>query len=133
MYSSVCHNLELVLQAEIPQIYSAFRMSGYPPSQICQHWLRQCFWNYLDWGDICCYLCCCLLMGIDYQIYFCMAVLKHLQRDIFLHTQQKNLSVFLRERPVKDFKLGRYIDFMLDLQRKYRSVVLPDLQDITKP
>ena len=36
--------------------------------QICQHWLRQCFWNYLDWDEICLYICTCLTMGIDYQV-----------------------------------------------------------------
>lgn len=36
--------------------------------QICQHWLRQCFWNYLDWEEICLYICTCLTMGIDYQV-----------------------------------------------------------------
>ena len=72
-------------------------------------------------------------MGVDYQIYFCMAVLKHLQRDIFFHAQQKDLSIFLREQPIKDFSLGTYVDFITELEGKYRKVVLPDLQDITKP
>ena len=72
-------------------------------------------------------------MGTDYQIYFCMALLKHLQRDIFLHAQQKDLAVFLREQAIKDFRLAMYIDFMTDLEKKYRKVVLADLQDITKP
>ena len=72
-------------------------------------------------------------MGIDYQIYFCMAILKHLQRDIFFHAQQRDLSTFLREQPIKDFNLGLYIDFLIELEGRYRKVVMPDLQDITRP
>ncbi len=72
-------------------------------------------------------------MGIDYQVYFCLAVLKHLQRDIFLHTHRKDLTVFLKEEPVRDFKVAPYIDFMMNLEKKYRTVILPDVQDITKP
>ena len=36
--------------------------------QICQQWLRQCFWNFLDWDDITLYIATCLIMGIDYQV-----------------------------------------------------------------
>ena len=62
-----------------------------------------------------------------------MAILKHLQRQIFYHAQQKDLSTFLREQPIKEFNLGMYIDFVIELEGKYRKVVMPDLQDITKP
>ena len=88
------------LQSEVPLVYSAFRMSGYTPSQvsyythsfcnvgcsyvytsagtytkhvlihsqICQHWVRQCFWNFLDWPEVCLYLTTCTLLGADYQV-----------------------------------------------------------------
>ena len=35
--------------------------------QICLHWVRQCFWNFLDWPEICLYLTTCIVMGTDYQ------------------------------------------------------------------
>lgn len=37
-------------------------------SQICQHWLSQCFWNFLDWREVCLYLALCILFGVDYQV-----------------------------------------------------------------
>ena len=37
-------------------------------SQICQHWVRQCFWNFLDWPEVCLYLTTCTLLGADYQV-----------------------------------------------------------------
>ena len=85
-----------ILISEVPLVYSAFRMSGYMPSQvsyyiasallatamcistkythciiifqICQHWVRQCFWNFLDWPEVCLYLTTCTLLGADYQV-----------------------------------------------------------------
>ncbi|CAB3998353.1 Hypothetical predicted protein [Paramuricea clavata] len=132
IYSSVCHNIELVLQAEVPLVFSAFRISGYTPSQICQHWLSQCFWNYLDWEDICAYVVICLALGIDYQVYLCVAILHHLQRDILRETQRQRLVLFLKEGPVLNFELSEYMEFMMDLQRRYRSTILKDLQNITK-
>ena len=134
LFSSTCHNIEFILQVELPHIHSAFRISGFPPAQvcnligtalwgfdvigaltrktggsacklslclltvfqICQHWLRQCFWNYLDWLEICQYVCLCVTLGIDYQVYMCVAILRAQCRLILQHTQQKDLIVFLK-------------------------------------
>ena len=46
----------------------AYRPLTFLSRQICQHWLRQCFWNYLNWDEICLYIVTCLIMGIDYQV-----------------------------------------------------------------
>lgn len=66
--------------------------------QMCLHWLTQCFWNYLDWPEICHYISTCVLMGPDYQVYMCVAVFKHLQPDILQRTQSQELQVFLKVR-----------------------------------
>ena len=64
--------------------------------QICVHWLKQCFWNYLDWTDIAQYLSVVMVMGVDYQVYICVAVLKHLRQLIVQHHQTQDLVVFLK-------------------------------------
>lgn len=64
--------------------------------KICLQWITQCFWNYLDWIEICHYIATCVVLGPDYQVYVCIAVLKHLQRDILQHTQTQDLQVFLK-------------------------------------
>ena len=68
----------------------------WPFVQISQHWLTQCFWNYLDWVDICHYLIICLILGVDYQVYMCVAILKHLQKDINSHMKTQDLIMFLK-------------------------------------
>ena len=64
--------------------------------QICQQWLRQCFWNYLDWIEICHYICVCVVLGVDYQVYLCVAILKFLQRNILEQMQDQTLITFLK-------------------------------------
>lgn len=64
--------------------------------QMCLHWLTQCFWNYLDWAEICHYICTCAVMGPDYQVYVCVAIFKHLQTDILQCTQSQELQLFLK-------------------------------------
>jgi hypothetical protein len=80
-------------------------MSGLSPSQICLNWLKQCFWNYLDWSDIVGYISICFIFGMDYQVYFCISVLKFLNeknetnsisQKISQHHTLKDLQFYLR-------------------------------------
>ncbi|XP_066563701.1 protein broad-minded [Amia ocellicauda] len=130
MYSCTAHYVEMLLKAEVPLVFSAFRMSGFTPSQICQQWLGQCFWNYLDWPEICHYICACIVMGPDYQVYVCIAALKHLQQDILQHTQTQDLQVFLKEEPIHGFQVSNYLEYMEGLERRYRAVLLTDMRNI---
>nr|XP_057920239.1 protein broad-minded [Doryrhamphus excisus]XP_057920246.1 protein broad-minded [Doryrhamphus excisus]XP_057920253.1 protein broad-minded [Doryrhamphus excisus]XP_057920261.1 protein broad-minded [Doryrhamphus excisus] len=133
VYWSTAHYVEMLLKAELPLVHSAFRMSGFTPSQICLHWLTQCFWNFLDWPEIRHYVCTCVLLGPDYQVYTCMALFRHLQPDLLRRTQARQLQVFLKEEPIKGFKFCNYLDFMEVLERRYRSIVLTDMKTIGKP
>ncbi|XP_047244018.1 protein broad-minded isoform X4 [Girardinichthys multiradiatus] len=96
VYWCTAHYVEMLLKAEVPLVHSAFRMCGFTPSQMCLHWLTQCFWNYLDWTEICQYICTCVVMGPDYQVYLCLAIFKHLQPEILECTQSQELQVFLK-------------------------------------
>ncbi|XP_029705480.1 protein broad-minded-like isoform X2 [Takifugu rubripes] len=130
LYWCTAHYVEMLLKAEVPLVHSAFRVSGFTPSQMCLHWLAQCFWNYLDWTEVCHYLCCCVLMGADYQVYTCVAAFKHLQPQILQHTQRQELQLFLKEDPIRGFRVCDYLQFMMELERSYRSVVLTAMRSI---
>ncbi|KAM4712468.1 protein broad-minded isoform 2-T2 [Anableps anableps] len=133
LYWSTAHYVEMLLKAEVPLVHSAFRMSGFTPSQMCLHWLTQCFWNYLDWSEICQYICTCVVMGPDYQVYLCVAVFKHLQPEILARTQLQELQIFLKEEPIAGFKFSSYLEFMMGLERSYRKIVLTDMENIRNP
>ncbi|XP_061900849.1 protein broad-minded isoform X1 [Entelurus aequoreus] len=133
VYWSTAHYVEMLLKAELPLVHSAFRMSGFTPSQMCLHWLAQCFWNFLDWPEICHYVCTCVLLGPDYQVYTCLALFKHLQPDLLERTQSSELQVFLKEEPIKGFKFCDYLEFMEVLERRYRNIVLTDMKTIGHP
>ncbi|XP_078471595.1 protein broad-minded [Lampetra planeri] len=131
LYSCTCHWVESILKSELPLIFSAFRMSGYTPSQICQHWLSQCFWNYLDWAEVCAYVGVCVALGPDYQLYTCLAVLRHLEPRILQHTQSQDLQIFLREEPIHGFRLGEHLSYMKSLAKTYRDTVLSEMKNIS--
>uniref|UniRef100_A0A671V5W7 Protein broad-minded n=1 Tax=Sparus aurata TaxID=8175 RepID=A0A671V5W7_SPAAU len=133
IYWCTAHYVEMLLKAEVPLVHSAFRISGFTPSQMCLHWLTQCFWNYLDWTEICHYISTCVVMGPDYQVYMCVAIFKHLQPDILQQTQSQELQVFLKEEPIQGFKVSNYLEFMEGLEHRYRSIVLSDMKTICNP
>ncbi|XP_074920009.1 protein broad-minded [Chelonoidis abingdonii] len=130
IYFCSAHYIEMLLKAELPLVFSAFHMSGFTPSQICQQWLAQCFWNYLDWSEICHYIATCIFLGPDYQIYMCISVFKHLQQDILQHTQTQDLQVFLKEEALHRFRVSDYLEYMESLEATYRPVLLRDMRNI---
>ncbi|CAG12959.1 unnamed protein product, partial [Tetraodon nigroviridis] len=130
VYWCTAHYVEMLLKAELPLVHAAFRMAGFTPSQMCLHWSAQCFWNYLDWAEICHYLSACVLMGADYQVYACVAVFRHLQPEILQRTQAQELQLFLKEEPIRGFRVCDYLPFMEELERSYRSVVLTAMENI---
>ena len=52
----------------------------------------------MDWSDICHYIVICLVMGVDYQVYICVAIFKHLQREIMSRLQTQDLIMLLKVR-----------------------------------
>uniref|UniRef100_A0A2K6AB98 Protein broad-minded n=1 Tax=Mandrillus leucophaeus TaxID=9568 RepID=A0A2K6AB98_MANLE len=130
VYFCSTHYIEMLLKAELPLVFSAFHMSGFAPSQICLQWITQCFWNYLDWIEICHYIATCVFLGPDYQVYICIAIFKHLQQDILQHTQTQDLQVFLKEEALHGFRVSEYFEYMEILEQNYRTVLLRDMRNI---
>ncbi|KAM5263289.1 protein broad-minded isoform 2-T2 [Ctenodactylus gundi] len=130
IYFCSAHYIEMLLKAEVPLVFSAFHMSGFAPSQICQQWITQCFWNYLDWLEICHYIATCVFLGPDYQVYICIAIFKHLHQEILQHTQTQDLQVFLKEEALHGFRVSDYFEYMEILEQNYRPVLLRDMRNI---
>ncbi|KAM6084954.1 protein broad-minded isoform 2-T3 [Theristicus caerulescens] len=130
VYFCSAHHIEMLLKAELPLVFSAFHMSGFTPSQICLQWITQCFWNYMDWSEICHYIAICIFLGPDYQIYMCVSVFKHLQPDILKHTEAQDLQVFLKEEALHGFQVSDYLEYMESLEAIYRPMLLKDMRNI---
>uniref|UniRef100_A0A669QS32 Protein broad-minded n=1 Tax=Phasianus colchicus TaxID=9054 RepID=A0A669QS32_PHACC len=130
VYFCSAHYIEMLLKAELPLVFSAFHMSGFTPSQICLQWITQCFWNYMDWSEICHYIATCIFLGPDYQVYMCISVFRHLQQDILKHTEAQDLQVFLKEEALHGFRVTDYLEYMESLELLYRPMLLKDMRNI---
>ena len=127
--TNILHNLEYILKTEIPSVFTALHVSGVSIGTVCCVWIQQCFLNYLDFEEICSYILTVLVMGLEYQIYFIVCVLKHLQEDILQYTQENNLMYFLLENPIRGFQVRHWIQYMKELEEKWERCIdlsLPD-------
>ncbi|THD24190.1 hypothetical protein D915_004865 [Fasciola hepatica] len=123
------HFIDHILALECPNIYNTFVLAEIPPSQIARRWVKQCFWNYLDWSGIMDYLVLCLLHPKPFHhIYFVLAILRHLRHAVRLATAQsptdqqqqpQQLVVFLQEEPIRGFQACDHLSFFCRLDSKY--------------
>ncbi|KAJ3208291.1 hypothetical protein HDU67_006913 [Dinochytrium kinnereticum] len=132
IYSCSSHLVEAILGEELPSLFSAFTLSGCTPSQITQRWMREWYWNVLDFPEIINHLTLNLVCGVDYHIYFCIALLKHLERPILTAAREGKLITYLNEAgensgDVSGFEAGRYVGFMRELEEKYRETIFEEM------
>ncbi|KAJ3111858.1 hypothetical protein HDU96_005284 [Phlyctochytrium bullatum] len=133
LYSCSSYMIEAILGEEFPILFSAFTLSGCTPSQITQRWMRECFWNVLDFPEIINYFTFNLVAGIDYHIYFCIALLKHLERPILAAAREGKLITYLYEpgehvKDVATFESDMYTTFMKRLEDKYRDTIYEEME-----
>ncbi|XP_069678294.1 protein broad-minded-like [Periplaneta americana] len=118
------HILELLVKVELPLAFSALQISGASWWLICQQWMAQCFWNILDWSQICHWLVITVLNQPDFTIYFCVSLLRHMQPQILQAASEGKLWEFVMLCPMEGFQVGDQLSFMEKLAKRYRASVL---------
>ena len=74
----------------------------------------------------------CALMGCDYQVYYCVAILSFLQPSILNHTHTQSLTEFLRLQPLAGFTLAEALPFISTLHDKYHAGLHDDMLAIAR-
>jgi hypothetical protein len=118
------HCVEAILESELPQVTAAIKLSGCTPSQFIQKWIRQAFWNVIDFEWIQHYILSSLLLGIDYQIYFCVMLFKKSTQRILCACRDGKL-ISLQEEP---WECDYNVEYAITLEKKYRNRIFAFLQ-----
>eukprot|EP01116_Phalansterium_solitarium_P002645 TRINITY_DN12794_c0_g1_i1.p1 TRINITY_DN12794_c0_g1~~TRINITY_DN12794_c0_g1_i1.p1 ORF type:complete len:142 (-),score=20.59 TRINITY_DN12794_c0_g1_i1:120-545(-) len=119
----LAHVVELIVELELPLVHNSFLLSGLPCSQVAMLWLTQYFLNFLDWPEISNFVALAVVLGADFQVYFCVAILHHLQSGVLESASHGVLGPFLAERPIQSFRVGDHLDFLQSLQLRHRPLV----------
>jgi hypothetical protein len=85
------------------------------------------FLNLLDFPDVLHIVFLCLLYGVDYQIYTCISLFKHMERPILLASREKELVQFFAERTITSYAIADNMPYMISLQEKYRECILSNM------
>jgi hypothetical protein len=93
-----------------------------------QRWIRELYWNVLDMKDIQNYILFGFIYGLDYLVYFTVAVIRHL-RQLLLDASRKEQLIFALQdaKLAAGFSSAAELPFMDSLKNKHRKSVLPDL------
>ncbi|XP_071452977.1 protein broad-minded-like [Hetaerina americana] len=121
--------IELILSIEVPKVFAAFQLSSGSLAVLVYQWLSQCFWNVLEWAEIKNFLCIAIIHEPDYVVYYCVAVLLHLE-PIILHimsTSAENFWEQIKINPVTHFHLGKYVPFIEKLYKLHHNSVTKNL------
>lgn len=88
------------------------------------------FWNVFNFSEIQNYLLCVLAFGIDYIVYYCIALIRHIKPLILAAARDETL-IHLMHDPLLSvgFRTSEQLAFMHELQAKHRDFVMEDLED----
>eukprot|EP00943_MAST-04B_sp_MAST-4B-sp1_P000022 g22.t1 len=132
--SIVCfltHLIICILEKENIEVVSAIRMNGFSLHKILSVWISQCFVNYLNWVDILHYINFSLFLGMDYQIYFIIALLDHLKESIKIQTWNLVLGEILLYNPLYGaFDAITAYPKMRSLEKKYGNFIVKEMNKV---
>ena len=74
----------------------------------------------------------CVTLGLDYQIYVSMSLMKHNQEKILASARENNLIVTMCDNAVigSGFRVGHHLGYMEDLKNRYRNLVFREFAQL---
>lgn len=114
--------LENIVFEEMPAVSLSLQNIGLSWWQLCQTWMSQCWWNVLDWPQICHWFTLCILHQSDHLVYFCVALLQANQEKI-LRSSQRGTTHELTKHPLEKFQLSDTRACIDKLQKKYHNTL----------
>lgn len=122
----VGHLVENIIYMEVPSAFYVFQQHGISWWLLCRRWISECFWNVLEWNQICHWLTICILYQADYVIYFCVSLLYICESRILqLVTEGKLHQLFIN--PTEKLQLSDMVPYMDKLWKKHHSNVYTQL------
>ena len=123
----LAHFVYIIGEKETPQAFAALSISGVSLINVVTTWTRHCFINHLDISEIMAYILFPLRFGADYQVYFIVALLKHLEEDIKRSSWKFAIDELLLQNPIVGFDPVNEFASMKELEKTYRSFVIGEM------
>eukprot|EP00798_Chlamydomonas_sp_ICE-L_P028500 gene28500-31656_t len=112
--------LEHVLSRSEPTLMGAFISSASTPSHVVRSWISNCFYGHLAAEEARVGVALVIVMGPDYLVYLCTAILKAQERAGLLRAVDGVMTPWLYALDVSGFRVASYLDYMTDLEHQFR-------------
>ena len=130
LLAGLAHCVDTLLLTERPALASALRQAHLPVPALVHTWLSQVFLNVLQLTAITDLVLTSLLLGPDYLVYLCVALLDHMQPLVLQdgeEEQEASLLLRLLTSPAEGFSVRSSLPLMTRLADSHRGRVLPYL------
>ena len=91
-------------------------------------WL-QSWLNVLPWDSMLAALLIPMCFGADFQVYLCLAALRHIEREILERSHSHALLAFLLHYPLEGFEPVDALEHMFELRGRWHSKCMASLLD----
>ena len=127
--AGISYCVSSLLPGELPALASALHLAHLPVAALLRPWLGQSFLRLLPLQQVADFFLSSLLLGPDYTVYYCLALLTHLQTSVLQEGSGLLLSRLL-SRPVRGFNPGAHLALMDRLRDCHRGEILPYLSSL---
>lgn len=84
--------------------------------------MNQCFLNVLDFPQVIAFVVLSIVKGADYQVFFAVAVLKHIEQQIFYHSSRESLLQLLTQERIEGFQVHNHKELFQRLEKFVEAI-----------
>uniref|UniRef100_A0A1B6DV25 Protein broad-minded n=1 Tax=Clastoptera arizonana TaxID=38151 RepID=A0A1B6DV25_9HEMI len=121
--------VDTIALKELPSSFHTLKNHGISWWLICQQWIKECFWNTLEWQQVCHWVMLCILQQPEYIIYFCVALLQANEQYILKLSRENSLHEII-VNPITRYQKNDMLQFMDKLCRKYQNILTTKINSI---
>ena len=118
--------LGMMLQKELPLLHAALVQCGLHTGHMVSVWREQCFIDIIGISDVICYITMALILGVDWLLYFMLAVWKQ-QEEVIRYWLVNVGSLDSWMTYGIQFDIRTAVPFMQQLQERWSEVLLKRL------
>ena len=118
-----------ILPHELPRVHAALRGAAVAATAPVSRWLHQSWLNVLPWDSMLAALLIPMCFGADFQVYLCLAALRHIEREILERSHSHALLAFLLHYPLEGFEPVDALEHMFELRGRWHSKCMASLLD----
>ncbi|GLV35386.1 hypothetical protein CBL_01464 [Carabus blaptoides fortunei] len=116
------HTLSILIE-DLEIFKPALESAGISWNALTRNWIDQCYFNVLEWSELCNFLAMAVLFPPEHVLYYLICTAQHLQAR-FLNTFISNdLTTYQRIFNLDGFRINDWIGSMDQMGKQYKNIL----------